>query len=73
MQITLSSLTYIEKQKLERGLRMDGGYVLDFSNRAYEEFFREVVGVQIYDSRYDLYAFQGTLIIYAKRIKANND
>jgi hypothetical protein len=45
--INLSSLTYIEKQKLERELRMDGGYVLNFSNRTYEEFFREVVGVQI--------------------------
>ena len=29
------------------------GSVLNFSNRTYEEFFREVVGVQIYDSRYD--------------------
>jgi len=33
---------------------MGGGYVLDFSNRTFEEFFREVVGVQIYDSRFDL-------------------
>jgi hypothetical protein len=49
----LSRLSYIEKQKLERELRMDGGYVLNFSNRTFEEFFREVVGVQIYDSRYD--------------------
>jgi len=49
----LSRLTYIEKQKLERELRMAGGYVLNFSNRTFEEFFREVVGVQIYDSRYD--------------------
>ena len=32
---------------------MDGGWVLNFSNRTLEEFFREVVGVQIYDSRYD--------------------
>jgi len=34
-------------------LRMGGGYVLDFSNRTFEEFFREVVGVQIYDSHFD--------------------
>ena len=33
---------------------MEGGYVLNFSNRTFEEFFREVVGVQIYDSRYAL-------------------
>jgi hypothetical protein len=32
---------------------MDGGYVLDFSNRTFEEFFREVVGVPIYDTRFD--------------------
>jgi hypothetical protein len=49
----LSGLTHIEKQKLERELQMGGGYILNFSNRTFEEFFREVVGVQIYDSRYD--------------------
>ncbi len=50
----MNSLTHIEKQKLERELRMDGGYVLDFSNRTFEEFFREVVGVAIYDARHAL-------------------
>ena len=49
----MNSLTHIDKQKLERELGMGGGYVLDFSNRTFEEFFREVVGVQIYDSHYD--------------------
>ncbi len=32
---------------------MQGGSVLNFSNRTFEEFFREVVGIQIYDARYD--------------------
>jgi len=32
---------------------MDGGYVLDFSNRTFEEFFREVVGVEIFDPRFN--------------------
>jgi len=50
----MSSLTHLEKQKLERELGMSGGYVLRFSNRIFEEFFREVVGVEIYDSRFDL-------------------
>ena len=50
----MNSLTHIEKQKLERELNMGGGYVLNFSNRTFEEFFREVVRVQIFDSRYDL-------------------
>ena len=50
----MSSLTHIEKQRLEHELGMGTGYVLGFSNRSFEEFFREVVGVQIYDSLYDL-------------------
>ena len=49
----MSSLSLIEKQKLERELGMSSGYVLGFSNRTFDEFFREVVGVSIYDSRYD--------------------
>jgi hypothetical protein len=49
----VGNLTHIEKQKLERELNMGGGVVLNFSNRTLEEFFREVVGVSIYDSRYD--------------------
>ena len=32
---------------------MGGGYVLNFSNRTFEEFFREVVGVNIFDARFD--------------------
>lgn len=48
----MGGLTHIEKQKLERELGMGGGYVLDFSNRTFEEFFREVVGVAIYDAQF---------------------
>jgi hypothetical protein len=50
----MSNLTHIEKQKLERELGMSSGYVLGFSNRTFEEFFREVVGVEIYNPRFDL-------------------
>lgn len=49
----MNSLTHIEKQKLELELGMQSGYVLDFSNRTFEEFFREVIGVQIYDQCFD--------------------
>ena len=49
----MGNLSHIEKQKVERELGMGGGGVLNFSNRTFAEFFREVVGVQIYDSRYD--------------------
>jgi hypothetical protein len=50
----MSKLTHIEKQKLERELGMSSGYVLGFSNRTFVDFFREVVGVEIYDPRFDL-------------------
>jgi len=50
----MNSLTHVEKQKLERELNMGGGYVLNFSNRTFEEFFREVVRIQIFDPHYDL-------------------
>lgn len=30
----------------------ESGYVLNFSNRSFEEFFREVVKIDIYDARY---------------------
>lgn len=32
---------------------MASGYVLNFSNRTFDEFFREIVGVDIYNERYD--------------------
>jgi hypothetical protein len=50
----MGMLTHFEKQKLERELCMGGGSVLNFSNRTFEEFFREVVGIQIFDPRYAL-------------------
>ena len=50
----MSSLTHIEKQMLERELGMGSGYVLEFSNRTFDEFFRDVVGIDIYDSRFSL-------------------
>jgi hypothetical protein len=50
----MSGLTHLEKQKLERELGMGGGFVLGFSNRTFEEFFREVVGVEIFDPQFNL-------------------
>jgi len=49
----MSSLTHIEKQRLERELNMGSGYVLAFSDRTFEEFFREVVNIEIYEPRFD--------------------
>jgi len=49
-------LTNVEKTKLERAFGMASGYVLAFSNRTFEGFFKDVVGVEIYSERYS----QGT-------------
>ncbi|MES2771858.1 MAG: AlpA family phage regulatory protein [Pseudomonadota bacterium] len=37
----MADLSSIERRKLERLLRMGGGYVLDFSDRTFSEFFEE--------------------------------
>ena len=49
----MSDLTAIEKRKIERALGMGSGYVLNFSNRTFAEFFIDSFGVDIYDSKYD--------------------
>lgn len=57
----MSNLTAMEKRKLERALGMSSGYVLNFSNRTFAEFFLDSVGLDIYDAKYD----------YASGSKAN--
>ena len=49
----MSDLTNIEKRKLERALGMGSGYVLNFSNRTFAEFFFDGFGIDIYDAKYD--------------------
>jgi hypothetical protein len=48
----VSDLTTLEKRKLERILKMEGGYVLDFSNPTFREFVNETTGRDIYHDRY---------------------
>ena len=57
----MSDLTAMEKRKFERVFEMGGGYVLDFSNRTFEEFVLDSTGREIYDERYN----------YASGSKAN--
>jgi hypothetical protein len=57
----MSDLSNIEKRNLERLFDMGGGYVLDFSNRTFDEFILDSTGKSIYDSKYD----------YASGSKAN--
>lgn len=49
----MSDLTAVEKRKLERALGMGSGYVLNFSNRTFAEFFLDSFGIDIYDAKYD--------------------
>ena len=49
----MSDLSFAEKRKLERALDMGSGYVLNFSNRTFEEFIFDSVGIEIYSSKYD--------------------
>ncbi len=47
-------LSGTDKKILETLFDMRGGYVLDFSNRTMEEFFRDNFGIAIYDKKYDV-------------------
>ena len=49
----MSSLTNIEKLKLERLLQMGGGFVLDFTDRTFFEFVLTSTGKDIKDKRYE--------------------
>ena len=52
----MSTLKTIEKQQLERLLGMGAGYVMDFTNRTFQNFMQENAAVDIYS---DKYAIQG--------------
>lgn len=43
----MQSLTNIEKKRIEKALVMDEGFVLDFSNRTFAEFFQDAVNIDI--------------------------
>ena len=48
----MSSLTSRERRRLELFLDMGGGFVLDFVDRTFAEFFQEQVGINIDDQKY---------------------
>lgn len=48
----MSNITKKEQRKLERLLGMGSGYVLEFSNRTFEEFVLDSTGREIYDEKY---------------------
>lgn len=49
----MAKLTTNEKQILEKLFQMQGGYVLNFSDRTMGEFFRDDIGIDIYDKKYN--------------------
>lgn len=49
----MAELTFIEKAKLEEFLKMKSGYVLDFSDRTFQEFVGEAVEIDIYQAKYN--------------------
>jgi uncharacterized protein (TIGR02391 family) len=57
----MANLSTIEKQILEKLFQMDGGYVLNFSDRTMREFFRDDLKINIYSEKYN----------YASGSKAN--
>jgi len=48
----MSNLSSMERKKLERAFGMRSGYVLNFSNRTFEEYIDESVGIKIYTQEY---------------------
>lgn len=48
----MANLNFIDKQLIEDVFGMKSGYVLDFSNRTFDEFMQEVMGESIY-SKYE--------------------
>lgn len=48
----MSSLTFSERKSLEIALGMGGGYVAGFTNREFQDFVQEVLGVDVYDEKY---------------------
>lgn len=49
----MAKLSFTEKQLIERVFGMGSGYVLNFSNREFEEFMKDVVSYNIYQNILD--------------------
>jgi len=49
----MADLNTMEKQILEKLFQMGRGYVLNFSDRTMGEFFKDDVGIDIYDPKYN--------------------
>jgi len=50
----MRSLKTTDKKILEKLFKMEGGYVLSFSDKSMERFFKDDFGISLYDAKYDL-------------------
>jgi hypothetical protein len=48
----MADLTYEERQDIEEYLGMDSGYVLDFTNKTFEDFIHSNIKIAIYSGKY---------------------
>src|SRR5690606_30433812 len=49
----MADLSFIEKSKFENLFGMNTGYVLNFSDRTFQEFIGDAIGIDIYDAKYN--------------------
>lgn len=49
----MSDLSFLEKGSFESLFGMGSGYVLDFSDRTFQEYIGETTGINIYDEKYN--------------------
>lgn len=49
----MADLNYKEKLIIEKLFNMGSGYVMDFSNRTFQEFIYDSLNIDIYNSKYD--------------------
>jgi hypothetical protein len=61
----MAEINRVERMKLEKLFEMNGGYVMDFSNRTFSEFIFEETRIEIYDDKYCTYGDSK-----AKRLRA---
>ncbi len=50
----MAQMTYIEKDYFERLFDMETGYVLDFTNYAYQRFVADTINIDVYKKYHDL-------------------
>lgn len=49
----MADFSFIEKNRFEKLFGMGTGYVLNFSDRTFQEFVGDIMGVDIYDEKYN--------------------